>query len=603
MTTRKSKSVLVLLMIVMLLCFNVQAQQISARPSEDARVARLVGGGHTRLRSPVAPQTARQPVAIEVCGTLVGADGKPMIRATVVVSRPFLPGGGFIKEEERVLGKQEIANSATFCVVASGSGLLQMQAFGVNHQPADALFWAEPGSKHRVSIKLATPRLLADLSAARVVCYQSLPSFRRLDEAALERQADGRYRAVIKGQDFPALCGFYGVTRAPCVEVEPRGPDCIQGTQSDGYELQRGFGIGRYSAVVMPVNGQGYVFLDPSALPRSDEPGQVTFPAAAGTSRRLTAIWQAMLARDLQDRSGTSPAPSRTKIVAALAAARAERNAVVRQALWANYLSLATADMRRSASGRTDADRAGVAAALRALTAASPFWPLVRTHLFDAVQAAKLPLTPEGYAGDVVRNLRTPSERPIAIEAFSRVAHRQKDTVALNAWLSWLLRDYEGHNLARVARERYGLNDKVQVGKPFPEFAVRSLDDPGVTLTAKTIGARFLLVDFWATWCSPCIAEIPSLQKAYDRFSGQGFRILSYSLDDDADLVRQFRHDRFPMPWLHGIFRQGSDGLSENFGLFGIPAPVLLDAEGRVVAMRGDLLGGKLEALLETLIR
>ena len=103
----------------------------------------------------------------------------------------------------------------------------------------------------------------------------------QLDEAELERQGDGRYRAVIKGQDFPALCGFYGVTRAPCVEVEPRGPDCIQGTQADGYELQRGFGIGRYSAVVTPGLGQGYVFLDPSALPRSDGPGQVTFPDAS----------------------------------------------------------------------------------------------------------------------------------------------------------------------------------------------------------------------------------------------------------------------------------------------------------------------------------
>jgi thiol-disulfide isomerase/thioredoxin len=450
---------------------------------------------------------------------------------------------------------------------------------------------------------LATPRLVADLSSARAVCYQSLPSFRRLDDAALEQQGDGRYRAVIKGQDFPAMCGFYGVTRSPCVEVEPRGPDCIQGTQADGYELQRAFGIGRYSAVVTPVKGQGYVFLDLSALPRSDGPGQVTFSAAAGTSRRLTAIWQAMLARDLRDRSGTSPAPSHANIVAALAAARAERNAVVRQALWANYLSLATAHMLRTAPARTDADRAGVAGALRALTPVSPFWPLVRTHLFDAVQAAGLPLTPDGYAGDVVRSLRTPSERPIAIDAFARVAHRQKDTVALNAWLSWLLRDYEGHNLARAARERYGLNDKVRVGKPFPEFAVQSLDDPSVTLMAKTIGARFLLVDFWATWCIPCIAEIPGLQKAYDRFSGQGFRILSYSLDEDADVVRQFRRDRFPMPWLHGIFRQGFDGLSEDFGLFGIPAPLLLDAEGRVVAMRGDLMGGKLEKLLERLIR
>jgi thiol-disulfide isomerase/thioredoxin len=353
---------------------------------------------------------------------------------------------------------------------------------------------------------------------------------------------------------------------------------------------------------VIPVHGEARFVFDLSALPRPDGPPAVEFPAADVTATRLTAIWQTMLARDLRDRSGASPAPSRTETAAALGAARTEAEPAVRQMLWANYLSLATAHMRAPAPGHA-ADRAGVAAALGALTPSSPFWPLVRTHLFDAVRSAGLSSTPDGYAGDVVRNLQIPSERPITINAFADAARRENDTVAQNGWLGWLLRDYEGHYLARRARERYGLNDKVQIGKPFPEFAVRSLDDPRVTLTAKTIGARFLLVDFWATWCGPCIAEIPGLQKAYARYSGQGFRILSYSLDSDADLVRQFRRDRLAMPWLHGIFPQGPDGLTTEFGLFGIPAPVLLDAEGRVVAMRDDLLGGKLEALLGTLIR
>jgi thiol-disulfide isomerase/thioredoxin len=353
---------------------------------------------------------------------------------------------------------------------------------------------------------------------------------------------------------------------------------------------------------VTPVHGEGRLVLDLSALPKPAGPPAITFPAADAIATRLTAIWQTMLARDLRDRGGASPAPSRTDITAALTAARAQREPVVRQMLWANYVSLATAHMRAPAPVHA-ADRDDVAEALRALMPSSPFWPLVRTHLFDAVRTAGLSSTPDGYAGDVVRNLRIPSERPGTISAFADAARRENDTVTQNGWLGWLLRDYEEHPAARAARERYGLNDKVQVGKPFPKFAVRSLDDPGVTLTVKTIGARFLLVDFWATWCGPCIAEIPGLQKAYARFSGQGFQILSYSLDNHADMVRRFRRDRLAMPWLHAIFPQGPDGLTTEFGLFGVPAPVLLDTEGRVVAMRDDLLGGKLEALLATLIR
>jgi hypothetical protein len=57
------------------------------------------------------------------------------------------------------------------------------------------------------------------------------------------------------------------------------------------------------------------------------------------------------------------------------------------------------------------------------------------------------------------------------------------------------------------------------------------------------------------------------------------------------------------MPWLHAICPQRPDGLTADFGLFGIPAPVLIDAQGRVVAMRDDLLGGTLESLLATLLK
>ena len=546
---------------------------------------------------------ARQSARVEVCGTLLGADGQPPLRAAVVVSRPILPGSGIIKEDERLLGKQELSRTAEFCVSAGGSGLLQLQAYGVNHKAADALLWAELGSKHRVTIRLAAPPLAADLSAAKAVCYQRIPTFTELEDAPLARQPDGRYLAVIAGKDVAATCDLYGVTRDTCVEAEPQGPDCFQATPAQTYELYRGYGLGRYTTVVTPVNGKASVWLDPALLPRSSAPAQILFPASDGMATRLTAIWQAILARELKDRSGAPRPELNERLLAAAASARAEPDRVVRHALWTDYLSRSTAHARHAASSPVEADRRAVAEALQELTPRSEFWPLIRTHLFDAVETAGLAPTPDGYAGDVIRHLSTPSERPLAIDSVATAARNRGDAVALNAWLAWLLRDYDSHYLARAARERYKIDQRVQVGKPFPAFAVASLDDSKTVLSVKTIEAKLLLVDFWATWCSPCIAEIPNLQRAYDRFSKQGFRILSYSLDSDADAVRQFRRSRFPMPWLHAIFPQGADGLTADFGLFGIPAPVLIDAQGRVVAMRDDLLGGKLEPLLATLLK
>jgi thiol-disulfide isomerase/thioredoxin len=110
-----------------------------------------------------------------------------------------------------------------------------------------------------------------------------------------------------------------------------------------------------------------------------------------------------------------------------------------------------------------------------------------------------------------------------------------------------------------------------------------------------------LLIDFWATWCGPCVAEMPNLHKVYAAYKPKGLEILSVSLDESREIVRQFRAARFPMPWLHGMdaeLKAFESKMASDFGVYGVPRAFLVDQRGTIVALGSDLQGQDLEAAL-----
>ena len=108
------------------------------------------------------------------------------------------------------------------------------------------------------------------------------------------------------------------------------------------------------------------------------------------------------------------------------------------------------------------------------------------------------------------------------------------------------------------------------------------------------------MIDFWSTWCGPCVREMPAIHKAYERFKGRkGFEILSISMDGSEKQIAHFRK-KWEMPWMHvfipGVFE---NDVAKQFEVAGIPKPILVDARGEIVAMQDELRGESLEATLE----
>lgn len=135
-----------------------------------------------------------------------------------------------------------------------------------------------------------------------------------------------------------------------------------------------------------------------------------------------------------------------------------------------------------------------------------------------------------------------------------------------------------------------------------PDFAFPSLADPEVLYTPAHFEGRFVLVDFWASWCVPCHAEIPRIAAVHEAF-GDRLDVLSVSLDLYPDDAEAFRQRVAPMPWLHAFV--GDDFGHPSVAAFGVdrlPSAVLLGPDGAVVArggrLRHDLLWPTVEAAL-----
>ncbi len=136
-----------------------------------------------------------------------------------------------------------------------------------------------------------------------------------------------------------------------------------------------------------------------------------------------------------------------------------------------------------------------------------------------------------------------------------------------------------------------------KVGKAAPAFAVE--DIKGRTVRLDGFHGKYVLVDFWATWCSPCIAELPRLQAAYRLYGGTSLEIISVSLDENKTAVTDFVKVRnVAWPQIHN--GTCTADLVETFGVSSIPATFLIDPEGTVVRL--DLRGKKLDQTLGQLI-
>lgn len=248
---------------------------------------------------------------------------------------------------------------------------------------------------------------------------------------------------------------------------------------------------------------------------------------------------------------------------------------------------------------------------LQAVSGAQPDLAATRADLNKIVEAKEAPEDARADAAMMLIQLRmsAPSGNPAdaakeierEVLAFQKAHPKDPRARGLDAVLAGvveasdpkraeaLLRSAAKSGAPEFAQMAQTRLDRMELMRKPLEMSFTSVDGRKVDV-AKMRG-KVVLVDFWATWCGPCVQALPELKAAYDKFHEKGFEIVGVSLDEDKEALEQFVKER-DVPWPNYFDGKGWENeLSSKHGITAIPAQWLVDKNGMIVATetRGDL--------------
>lgn len=518
-----------------------------------------------------------------ISGKLLGYNKKPMPLAHAHILKAPNP---------QPIQQVQAAADGSFEIRTKETGVVLIEFTGVNHSALDLPLIIEKPVKLSLTVYLSTYNYADDMRDVKLM--SDLTNFSFNEAQAMSKQPDGTFAIELQTSNPKLAYQVFGADK---------NSRSINGTQSDSYEFD---GAGDYKSIVTPINGKIKITFDPKKVVRSDAEPVVTFGDPNSSVAKVALIQMemtkraAMWATKVQSlvASGGKDfkynwSSVQQEIVKQL---KTEKNALVRQALLLNYVDT-------KARNAMESDPKIGVQALKEIPPDSKLWMIPNLQLMKiAGDLAGDQGLFEKYLSRFLEKNPDETLKQNLVMNLLMMAKMQGDEKELKSYYDLTMKSMGDTPFGKMVKQRFSPTIAIAVGRTVPAFTVKALEDPTKILTNATFKGKVYLLDFWATWCGPCVAEMENLHKAYEKFKSKNFEILSLSLDRKADDVVKFRNDKWKMPWLH-TFVTNDQQLTNAFEVVAIPRPILVDANGKIVALDADLRGEQLEATLAIYLR
>jgi peroxiredoxin len=190
------------------------------------------------------------------------------------------------------------------------------------------------------------------------------------------------------------------------------------------------------------------------------------------------------------------------------------------------------------------------------------------------------------------------SKNPLSIHLFQATLSSLENS-DLEVILSQASPEFLQDPMVKMVKAQMDKSKNVQVGSKCPDLQMNAPDGQPMSLSQYIGKGNYVLIDFWASWCAPCMKELPNVLACYGKYHPKGFDVIGVSLDEDAAAWRA-AIEKNRIPWHHMSDLAGWKSIAVSvFSFSGIPHTVLVDPNGIIVAkdLRGETLQSKLAEL------
>jgi thiol-disulfide isomerase/thioredoxin len=522
-----------------------------------------------------------------ISGKVVGTDGRPLLMAHVGLSGAAGHEARHLDTDDKMFTTVLVNQDGSFSISTDSLGALWLWCMGVGCTPFMIPIILEQPTNVELTVKLDSFHFTPNADGIEI--NYDFDEVTRGKRAILKETSAQIYEAEIPTEKKEVTYRINSVVDHPVGISVPY-------STHDGFEY---YMDGMYTTIVHPKNGKITITVDCSKAGNHTESPSYAFSnpqcmqarfasyyfrALKEKERYDKALYDYMAAGKKYDQFVFDWAPFEAQMKRDL---EHEQDQIIADELVIEYLEMAVFSKDRVFSNELTvvekfASPAGNTHVHKTLDGISPQSPVWVFHNAIALQAAKYHPLQHAYVEKIIRT--HPSKSFQGYLTFRKFTHidSKRNNAERDRLFSQLVNEFADTPAGNWVKRSMTLHEQLKIGFPLPAFHFEDLDNISNIFTNDDFRGKYLLLGFWATWCGPCLEEIPCLEKAYEKYHPYGLEILSVS-NEKSSVVKYFRSTRYAMPWHHTVVEEAEQGnVQQRFSVLD-PKTILVGPDGVVL--------------------